>query len=218
MGKASTILNSTEILCVREPAVGRLSAGLPVPRSSDRRKMERDAFASLFSKQRTPAFESKQGHLRGSPLASKSAAIAAGRRPTAPQGGSRFVECPVCGNSVHSSLAQSHVERCCISSGAVEGTGTQPKDTPQEQSTRQERPPASPCGTLQEVNKIICSCTSGEGSRDCAGLPSQSSVCTVGAVDPAKRLHGCAKSHDVVSASQIRHTITRYTNILVYLQ
>lgn len=181
--------------------------------------MERDAFASLFSKQRTSAFESKQG---GSPLASKPAAIAPGRRPTASQRGSSFVECPLCGNSVHSSLAQSHVERCCIHSAAVgvEGPVTQPKDTPQqEQSTPQDRPPASPCGIspLQGVNKIICSCTSGEGSGDCAGVPSQSSVCTAGAVDPAKRLHGCAKSHDVVSASQNRvDTRSHVTNGLVY--
>lgn len=76
--------------------------------------MERNAFASLFS-QPQAASKKKQGfnstrskHVQSSAKRPRSSLSPSAASPS----GSRFVECPLCGKSVHSSLAQTHVERC----------------------------------------------------------------------------------------------------------
>lgn len=93
--------------------------------------MERDAFASLFSqpqpgnkKKSKKASSSPRKHVNSllgrsnkrprssaaSPSSSSSASLSAAAASS--RTGSRFLECPLCEKSVHSSLAQSHVERC----------------------------------------------------------------------------------------------------------
>ncbi|CAM9371077.1 unnamed protein product [Ectocarpus sp. 4 AP-2014] len=76
--------------------------------------MERNAFASLFSHPQA-ASKKKQGfsstrskHVQSSAKRPRSSPSPSAASPS----GSRFVECPLCAKSVHSSLAQTHVERC----------------------------------------------------------------------------------------------------------
>lgn len=67
-----------------------------------------DAFALLLSSSKKHALSSSKTsgkRPRSSSSSSPSAASPASQ-------GSRFVECPLCGKSVHSSLAQAHVDRC----------------------------------------------------------------------------------------------------------
>ncbi|CAM9710357.1 unnamed protein product [Hapterophycus canaliculatus] len=93
--------------------------------------MEREAFASLFSQpQRGNKKKGKKASSTASPrkhvnsilersnkrprssAASPSSWSASAPPPSSSSGGSSFVECPLCEKSVHSLLAQSHVERC----------------------------------------------------------------------------------------------------------
>lgn len=184
----------------------------------------RDAFASLLSKQQTSArMNSKQSRLRGSPLASKkpAATAASGRRPGAPQEGSRFVQCPLCGKSVHSSLAQSHVEQCSTtSSAAAEATSTQPKHTTQQGGMPPlQHSPAALCGgttPLQGASKRIVPPSTGgvEDSGDCAAVAatvSQSpAVCSAtGAADRDTRLKVCANMASIHHAVGVDQNTTR---------
>ncbi|CAM9503022.1 unnamed protein product, partial [Scytosiphon promiscuus] len=135
--------------------------------------MERDAFASLFSQPQRGNNDKKKSKRTSSQAASprkhhvNSALSRSNKRPrssaaspsslssaaaSSPPAGSRFVECPLCGKSVHSSLAQSHVERCVGREDIDAVPNEAVKSAPLlATTTAPSIPPSSPTGGLPGV-------------------------------------------------------------------
>lgn len=100
--------------------------------------MDRDAFAALFSHSSPKKQQGKsacfQNRGRGNAASSKKKQAITKKRPRSPATAedsarkSRFIECPLCGTSVYSSLAQQHVDKCVGNSG--ESEGSQPQAIP----------------------------------------------------------------------------------------
>ena len=78
-----------------------------------------DAFALLRASSSPGASKKKAKHAPSSKTSGKRARSSSPLTPSSASQGSRFVECPLCGKSVHSSLAQAHVERCTPAQGEI---------------------------------------------------------------------------------------------------